>query len=162
MSASLSRRPPARTVLLRMAADDARAQRIRDLKAARPDLRWSDIADAVGVRERSAIEWQKTGAMAHDNAVRLAGVFDVDVDWLWRGPRAETPDLIAALPNGNTTTQFDRIEAKLDELLARLPATQTPDEEVVAEVEAESQRRDPPQTSPAPSSKRKKRSDRAA
>lgn len=89
-----------------------------------------------------------------DTVRRLVDALEIDeVDLI--GP---PPDPLGL----NQPTQLDRIEAKLDELLARLPATQTPDEEVVAEVEAESQRRDPPQTSPAPSSKRKKRSDRAA
>lgn len=72
-------------------------------------------------------------------------------------------DLIGPPPDPlglNQPTQLDRIEAKLDDLLARLPAT--PSDEVVAEVEAAGQQRDQQQTSPARASSRKKGSGRAA
>lgn len=72
-----------------MAADQERADRIRALKLARPDLTWRRIADYVGVTERSATDWQKKGGMEYDNAKKLAELFEVDVDYVWRGPAKE-------------------------------------------------------------------------
>jgi hypothetical protein len=93
--ASLRTPGSARTVLLRMAADQERADRIRALKAERPDLTWRRIADYVGVSERAASDWQKKGGIEYDNAKKLAEVFEVDVDYIWRGPseadRAPSP-----------------------------------------------------------------------
>jgi transcriptional regulator with XRE-family HTH domain len=126
-----------RTVLLRMAQDDERAKRIRALKDNRPDLTWHDIAEKVGVSERSAIDWQKTGGISHDNCKKLAKVFGVDQDWLWSGRTESAPDLMGALRND--VSQLDRIEAELarqgqllDELLSRLP-----EEGLAAALEAE-------------------------
>lgn len=114
--ASLRGSGAARTVLLRMAADQERADRIRALKLERPDLTWRRIADAVGVTERSATDWQKKGGIDYENAKKLAAVFEVDTDYIWRGPsdgeRAPSPfagqDALA--------DRLDRIEATLGEL----------------------------------------------
>lgn len=80
-------------MLLRMAADQERADRIRALKLERPDLTWRRIADYVGVTERSATDWQKKGGIEYDNAKKLAELFEVDVDFVWRGAPSTTPDL---------------------------------------------------------------------
>lgn len=118
---SLRDHEDARTVLLRMAMDTGRAQRIRDLKQTRPDLTWAQVADKVGVTERSALDWQRAGGISHANCKKLAKVFGVDADWLWSGvQRGETPDLMAAIGGG--ASQLDRIEAKLDDLLNRVGA----------------------------------------
>lgn len=102
----------ARTVLLRMAADQERADRIRALKLGRPDLTWRRIAEHVGVTERSATDWGKKGGMEYENAVKLAALFEVDVDYLWRGTAGPTPDPFE--------TQLDRLERNQGEILARL------------------------------------------
>jgi hypothetical protein len=73
-----------------MAASEERAERIATLKAERPDMTWDRIADAIGVKERSAIEWQRTGGITYDNCAKLAGLFEVDPEWLWSG--RERPD----------------------------------------------------------------------
>lgn len=126
MPASLQRQRSARTVLLRMAADEERARRIRDLKNA---LKQADptktvgwIADQLGVTERSVSEWSATGAIGYPNCVKLAElVFDVDPGWLWRGEKGATPDLMATLREaGAGPSQLDRIEVALDEALKLL------------------------------------------
>jgi hypothetical protein len=119
---SLRRDRSARTVLLRMARDDARAARIRalyeEVKDERGDeITWRLIADACGVSERAAAAWPKTGGIAYENAKKLAAFFrtlgkSVDVDYIWRGPEVQTPDLIGAMHDGNSA-QLDRIEAYL-------------------------------------------------
>lgn len=87
--ASLRASGGARTVLLRMAADQERADRIRALKQGRPDLTWRRIADHVGVTERSATDWQTKGGITYENAEKLAAIFEVEVDYIWRGSPTE-------------------------------------------------------------------------
>lgn len=113
--ASLRRGLTPHSVLTRMAQDADRAARIRKVKDDNPQLTWAQIADKVGVTERSAIAWQQTGGIGHENAKRLAKLVGVDPDWLWSGNRPATPDLPALL-NGNGA-QLARIEAKLDQAL---------------------------------------------
>lgn len=116
---SLKPRRSPHTVLLRMAADIERAERIRSIKAARPDLTWPQVAEAVGVTERSVASWAQTGQVSYPNAKKLAAFLKVDLDWLWKGPR-ESPDLIAALSTSATQSRLDRIEGKLDLILASM------------------------------------------
>lgn len=114
---SLSRHEAARTVLLRMAFDQSRAERIHQLKQEHPELTWAQIAEKVGVTERSALDWQKTGGISHDNCKKLAKVFGVDPSWLWSGDErpAGTPDLLGAL-HGNGD-QLAVLNDKLDRIL---------------------------------------------
>jgi transcriptional regulator with XRE-family HTH domain len=90
---SLQGQRGAHTVLLRMAEDEGRASRIADLKERNPRLTWAEIARRVGVTERAATQWRRTGALKPENAELLAKVFDVDFDYIWSGPRPDTPDL---------------------------------------------------------------------
>lgn len=87
-----------------MAADLERAQRVRQLKDEHPELTWGRIADYIGIKERSVVEWQKTGGMDYANAEKFAELMGVSADWLWRGNQ---PD---------DGSQLDRIEAKVDDL----------------------------------------------
>lgn len=97
-----------------MAADQERADRIRALKQARPDLTWRRIAEHVGVTERSATDWQTKGGMEYANAKKLAELFEVDVDYIWRGsPASDTPDL--SRPDIALTEILDDIKAQLAE-----------------------------------------------
>jgi hypothetical protein len=101
-----------------MAADQERADRIRALKQDRPDLTWRRIADHVGVTERSATDWQSKGGISYENAGKLAALFEVDVDYIWRGPsqadRAPSP-FAAQDMQGDLAGILERIEAQLDE-----------------------------------------------
>lgn len=112
-------------MLLAMAASQERAERIRELKAERPDLTWDRIGDYVDVKERSAIEWSRTGGISHENCEKLAVLFEVDPEWLWSGRTraAGTGDLMDALHNGERRDPVQRelalINAKLDILLQR-------------------------------------------
>lgn len=114
---SLNRHRTPRTVLLRMAADADRAQRLKQIKAERPDLKWRHIAEATGVSERTVAEWAKTGAMSYENAKKVAAFLVVDLDWLWRGP-ATAPDLMDVLSVSARDEQLDRIEAGIADLVA--------------------------------------------
>src|SRR5207237_10778781 len=104
MSASLRRRRDAHTVLVRMARDEARAGRVRELKGRFPegDPSWAEIAAYVGVAERSALAWQQTGEISRSNAIKLARFFiergvRIGEDYIWDGPKPDTPDLLTVL-----------------------------------------------------------------
>lgn len=99
-------------MLLRMAADQERADRIRALKQGRPDLTWRRIAEHVGVTERSATDWQTKGGISYENAKRLAALFEVDVDYVWRGTETDTPDPFADA-DGTVEDRLARLEAML-------------------------------------------------
>jgi hypothetical protein len=91
-----------------MAADQERADRIRALKQQRPDLTWRRIADYVGVAERSATDWQVKGGIEYANAQKLAKLFDVDVDYIWRGTPEEER---APSPFAGQDALADRLDA---------------------------------------------------
>lgn len=121
-----------------MAADEARAERIRDLKNAHPELTWRRIAEHVGVSERAAVDWQKTGGISYENAGKLAELFpETTLDQIWRG---ETPHLMGQLSNNGSAgadTDLERrltaVEMTLSELVAEVRklnktvAAQTPE-----------------------------------
>jgi hypothetical protein len=119
-SASLRGSRSAHTVLLRMARDEARAARIRELYEARkeedPRFTWRAVAEYVGVSERAAHAWGTTGGINPEHLPKIAEVFKADPDWIWRGPRDETPDPFLAGPAGQFDgTQLDRIAAAVEE-----------------------------------------------
>jgi transcriptional regulator with XRE-family HTH domain len=116
---SLAGHGTARTVLLRMAEDQDRATRIAELKDRHPRLTWAKIAEQVGVTERAATQWKKTGAMKPENAEALARVFNVDFDYIWSGPRPDTPEMFvdrrnAAVEPSEIAERLDRIDAALE------------------------------------------------
>jgi len=122
--ASLQRPRTARTVLLRMAADEDRATRVRELyetrKAEDPRFTWRGIAEHVGVSERAAHAWGKTGGINPEHLPKLAEILQADQDYIWRGPREDqpTPDLFAGKEQlDGVSSEFagrvDQVEAKL-------------------------------------------------
>lgn len=90
------------------------AARLRDLRNESVETNES-IADYVGVKERTVAGWlspTKPQGMTYEHAQKVAALFEVDIDWLWRGrERGETPDPFAS-------SQLDRIEHELAELRA--------------------------------------------
>jgi len=122
---ALSRDEQVRSLLDQMAGESAsdpvragRAERLEQIKDARPDLTWRQIADAAGVMsERSAHEWRKTGGITYEHARHLCEFLEVDLDWFWRGSPSETPDLMDRLnPEGRRQRQLDEIERRLREI----------------------------------------------
>jgi transcriptional regulator with XRE-family HTH domain len=116
---SLAGHGTARTVLLRMAEDQDRATRIAELKERHPRLTWAKIAEQVGVTERAATQWKKTGALKPENAEALAQVFGVDFDYIWSGPRPDTPEMFvdrrnAAAEPSEIAERLDHIDAALE------------------------------------------------
>jgi hypothetical protein len=124
MTAPLAARRTPRNVRLRVAQDTNRAERIRQLKTAHPELTWSYIADQIGVRERSAIAWQKTGGISAKNAEKLAELFGVSYDFLWFGKeKGPTPDLLAGVSRIDQVDAVrDEFRGKVDKITAQLTA----------------------------------------
>jgi transcriptional regulator with XRE-family HTH domain len=97
MSRSLPSRHTPRNVRPRV-GETNRAERIRQLKKAHPEITWSYIANYVGVEVRSAQEWRRTGGISPKNAEKLAELFGVSYDYLWFGEeRGATPDILAGV-----------------------------------------------------------------
>jgi hypothetical protein len=121
---SLARQANAHTVLLRMAEDEDRAARIAELKKRHPRLTWAKIAEETGVKERSAIKWQKTGALKPENAEALARLFGVDFDYVWTGPRPDTPGMFVDRRNTPAgPVAVDRLDGELEERITRIEGT---------------------------------------
>lgn len=121
--ASLRRSRPPRSVLLRMAADERRAKRIEALKRAHPEVTWKDIADYVGVSERSAHAWRATGGIDPKNARRLSQFFQslgdrISDEYVYRGDHEDVPNLMDVF--GSDQPQPSVIEGLLREVLSRL------------------------------------------
>lgn len=74
------------------------------------------IADYVGVSVDAVKGWLAGNGISYDNAEKVAELFKVDVDWLWRGDRGTTPDPF----HDRYAEKLDEINEKLDEVLERL------------------------------------------
>lgn len=99
------------TVLLQMAAEAERQKeigaRIKDLRGKMPQ---QVIADRVGVTLRAYQAWEAGGGIAWANYERLAEALGVTEEYILYGESGKS----------NPSTQLDRIEAKLDLILASI------------------------------------------
>lgn len=105
----------AHTLRLQMAMEAAHradvGQRIKDLRGHLPQ---PALAEKLGVSLRAVQKWEAgESAPQWDNLVRLSKLFNVTQNFLLYGEREQATGELG---------QLDRIEAKLDELLSRLPA----------------------------------------
>jgi hypothetical protein len=117
---SLSEPRSARTVLLRMAEDQERADRLRALKDEYPSVTWRQLAEHVGVAERSVLNWAAGKGMDYDHAVKAAEFFrglgaDIPDDYVWRGHRADTPDPFSAVEGASA--RLAALEGMVKQLL---------------------------------------------
>lgn len=78
--------------------------------------------DSDAINNQRISDWERGVHRPSERYMeQLAVALERDVSWFYAGePSAETPDLMARLSPGDGS-QLDRIEAKLDELLSRLP-----------------------------------------
>lgn len=108
-------------------ADFARRERLVRLREAR-HLSQEDAAHGVGVTTKSLRAWEKGGAIRWHNAQKLAKFYGVEPESIVQHESTkgsgDAPDLMAFLEND--TSQLDRIEAKLDDLLTQLAAKELP------------------------------------
>ena len=118
MSGSSTQQRRARTFLLHMAQDEARAARIKELKESRPELTWEDIAHACGVTTRGAQAWSATGSIRFDNARKLADLFGVTVEYIWSGKQHhDTPDLLGTLAADSAVGRLQKLERMMTEFI---------------------------------------------
>lgn len=104
---------------LAQVADDmdiARAERLATLFERSPFTRQKDLADAIGVETRTVQRWLAGEGIAKRNWTELADALDTTVRFLVFGE--EEPKVDAS--------QLDRIEEKLDRLLAMLEGEDIP------------------------------------
>jgi transcriptional regulator with XRE-family HTH domain len=141
MTATFTNGPSPSTVRVRWLMEEQHrleiGERIRELRENSAETNRS-IADAVGVGERSVASWMAGGGITYDNAQKVAEVFGVDVDYIWRGrtgAELETPDVMGALsPNAEVVgalRELERQQSQMAKKLDRLLAVQT---ELLAEV----------------------------
>ena len=77
-------------------------RRIKELRDNSPETNRS-IADYVGVGERSVAHWVAGNGITYDHAQKVAKLFGVEVDYIWRGrEKAPTPDVLGALTAGES------------------------------------------------------------
>ena len=141
-SGSLKARGSATTVALRVLMDQAQkleiGQRIRALREDSAETNRS-IADYCGVSVEAVRNWIAGKGIAYDNGEKVAKLFEVEFNWLWRGqgePRARpaTPDVLGTLTRsdsellrdvasqvGQLASQVASTEAEVRELLRRIP-----------------------------------------
>lgn len=125
MNASLKTPRIAPTVALHWLMDQQQvteiSTRVRGLKESSRETNRS-IADYCGVTERSVAGWLSPTVpkpMTYDNAEKLSELFEVDVDWLWRGrEKGPSPDVLGAL-NGEAEKRLALIEEALERVEAR-------------------------------------------
>jgi transcriptional regulator with XRE-family HTH domain len=101
-------------------ADYARAEKLRELRDA-AHLSQEHVAHEVGVSTKTIRSWEHGGKIRWENAKRLGAFYGVDAEELVSRDIATMP---AALePEAG---QLDRIEAKLNRILAALGLPVTP------------------------------------
>jgi transcriptional regulator with XRE-family HTH domain len=108
-------------------------ERLKDLRDNSPETNRS-VGDAVGVSERTVAEWSAgRQGMTYEHAKKVAELFDVDIDWLWRGKgRGATPDLMGQLDGGSVI--LNRVEQMCQEIGERLEALEAGQGAIVAEI----------------------------
>jgi hypothetical protein len=103
-----------------MAKDQARAERIRELKDQNPEITWDEVAAYCGVSTRAVGAWAAEGGIAPANARKLAEFFSVDYDELYKGPPVQSADLMGAFrtpaSNLSVDARLGQIEANLAEI----------------------------------------------
>lgn len=140
-----SQRPRSLSTLLDQMADLQRGARIKELRHAN-HLKQPAVAERVPVTLRAYQEWEAGGGIAWENVKALAKIFGVDPDYILSGPKAETP----SLPR---VGQLDRIEQKLDQLLAALKTASPSDPRDQALDIAEGRTKPPAKPRPATAKK---------
>lgn len=127
MSATFTSRPAVHSLRVRWLMEKQQkaeiGERIRDLRDNSAETNRS-IADYCDVGERTVAAWIAGDGIKYDNAKKVAELFEVDVDYIWRGKqKSETPDVLGALDGSSADVvalkrQLDGIEDKLDKLLS--------------------------------------------
>ena len=94
------------------------AERIRELRQNSPYTQEA-IAERLGVTVRAYQKQEKTGGVSYENVEKLAGLHGVETDWILRGDKPATPDLLGANHDGS---QLDRMEKQLNDVAEQLDA----------------------------------------
>lgn len=116
MTTTLQSRPKTQRVLRHLMEKQQGleiGERIRGLREDSEETNRS-IADYVGVGERSVAAWVAGDGISYKNAKKVAELFDVSIDWLWRGrEKGDTPDLMGALSPTVSAEEFADLRERL-------------------------------------------------
>lgn len=131
---SLRARGSASTVALRALMEQQQkieiGQRIRELRENSAETNRS-IADYCKVSVEAVRNWIAGKGISYDNGEKVAKLFDVDFNWLWRGEsKGETPDVLRSL-SGNSADELARLSDAVEELRVELAAARN---ELLAEI----------------------------
>lgn len=128
MTTTLQGRPKTRKVLRHLMEKQQAVEigeRVRELRENSEETNRS-IADYCNVGERTVAGWVAGDGISYKNAKKVAELFAVSIDWLWRGREpGPTPDLMGTFGEAASSSevadlrkQLDRIEEHLSLLLA--------------------------------------------
>lgn len=93
-------------------------ERIRELRNNSEETNGS-VADYCNVRERTVAGWVAGEGISYKNAKRVAELFQVDIDWLWRGRRSSPLDALSApVSQAELDERLGWIESALEALLS--------------------------------------------
>lgn len=118
MTATLKSRPKTQRVL-RHLMDQQQAveigERIRSLRENSAETNRS-ISDYCDVGERSVAAWVAGDGISYKNAKKVAELFEVDIDWLWRGREKPQGSPLDALSGPASATDLAELRERLDRI----------------------------------------------
>ena len=132
MNATLTPRPKTQKVLRHLMEQQQAleiGERIRQLREDSAETNRS-IADYCDVGERSVAAWVAGEGIAYKNAKKVAELFEVSIDWIWRGrePRKEGSPLDALSEPASTADLAEQVRetnSELAEVRGELSAVRT-------------------------------------
>jgi transcriptional regulator with XRE-family HTH domain len=116
-----SRRPVALATLRDQMADYARAERLRELRAA-THLSREKVAAEIGVTTKTLYEWENGGSIRWDNAKKLGAFYKVDPEGLVSrepGAAASSSTVNGDVPD-DLRQQVQDLHAKVDRIIDAL------------------------------------------
>ena len=120
MTTTLQNRPKTRKVLQHLMEKQQAVEigeRIRGLRSDSEETNRS-IADYCGVGERTVAGWVAGDGISYKNAKKVAELFQIDIDWLWRGREKPEGSPLDALSAPVSDAHFDRLEKAVADVLA--------------------------------------------
>jgi transcriptional regulator with XRE-family HTH domain len=115
-------------------ADYARAERLRELRAATHMSR-ENVANEIGVTTKTLYEWENGGKIRWENAQKLAAFYTDKLSVTVTAEELVSRELIEPTTPVGGVSQLDRIEAKLDAIIAHFKIDIDTEEAIIAGAE---------------------------
>ena len=120
MTTTLQNRPRTRKVLRHLMEKQQAVEigeRIRGLRGDSEETNRS-IADYCEVGERTVAGWVAGDGISYKNAKKVAELFQVDIDWLWRGREKPSGSPLDALSEQASGARISQLEKAVGDVLA--------------------------------------------